>query len=150
MKSKQNLEQIKHQVMNHHSEGGVDHVGPQKRKGMVSASTRAKHAKPVEAFVAVQPTAPKKRRKEHLPGKSRGEATMKKKATDRTLVRKTDSAALFEGETKPYKADRCQAVIIIETFHRGTAVVKGIIFEKEKSHGPGDFNHVAGEKQNKK
>ena len=75
---------------------------------------------------------------------------MKKKATDRTLVRKTDCAALFEGETKPYKADRCQAVIIIETFHRSTAVVKGIIFEKEKSHGPGDFNHVAGEKQNKK
>ena len=75
---------------------------------------------------------------------------MKKKARDRTVARKTESATLFEGKTKPHKADRCQAVIVIETFRRGPALVKGMTFEKEKSHGPGDFNCVAGEKHNKK
>ena len=75
---------------------------------------------------------------------------MKKKARDRTMAKKIRSATLFEGETKPHKADRCQAVIIIETFRRGPALVKGITFEKEKSYGPGDFNYVAGEKHNKK
>ena len=75
---------------------------------------------------------------------------MKKKARDRTVVRKTESATLFDGKTKPHKADHCQAVIVIETFCRGNALVKGITFEREKSYGPGDFNYVAGEKHNKK
>ena len=150
LNSKHSPDQIKQLVINYYSEGGVDHAGTQKRKRMASKSTHAKHAKPIEAFVAVQPTGPKKRRKECLPEKSRGEAPMKKKARDRTVARKTESATLFDGKTKPHKADRCQAVIVIETFRRGNALVKGITFEREKSYGPGDFNYVAGEKHNKK
>ena len=65
------------------------------------------------------------------------------------MVRKTESTSLFRGQTKPHKADRCQAVIVIETFRRGNAVVKGMTFEEEKSCGPGDFNCVAGKKHDK-
>ena len=75
---------------------------------------------------------------------------MKKKARDRTVARKTESATLFNGKTKPHKADCCQAVIVIKTFRRGPALFKGITFEREKSYGLGDFNYVAGEKHNKK
>ena len=71
---------------------------------------------------------------------------MKKKARD---ARKTESASVFGGETKPLKVDRCQAAIVIETLRRGHALVKGMTFEKEKSCCPGDFNHVAGKKHNK-
>ena len=68
-------------------------------------------------------------------------------------MRKTNSAAftagLFKGKTKPHKLDCCQAVIVVKTFHRGNALVKGMTFEEEKSHGPGDFNYVARKKHNK-
>ena len=150
LNSKHSPEHIKRKVMKYYSEGGVDQADPQKRKRMASESTLAMHAKPVEASAEVQPTAPKKRRKQHLLGKNQNEADVEKKKTDRNFVRKTDVAALFKGETKPYKPERCQAVIVIETFRRGPAMVKGITLEKEKSYGPGDFNYVAGEKHNKK
>ena len=74
---------------------------------------------------------------------------MKKKARDRTVARKTESATLFKGKTKPHKVDCCQAAIVIKTFCGGPALVKGMTFEKEKSHGPGDFNCVAGKKHDK-
>ena len=115
---------------------------------MASKSTHAKHAKPIEAFVAVQPSAQKKRKKECLPEKRRGEASMEQKARERTMARKKESATLFGGETQPHKPESCQAVIVVETFCHGNALVKGMTLEEEKSHGPGDFNHVAGKKHN--
>ena len=75
---------------------------------------------------------------------------MEQKARERTMARKKKSTTLFGGETQPHKPESCQAVIVIETFRRGNAVVKGMTFEEEKSHGPGDFNHVAGKKHDKK
>ena len=65
------------------------------------------------------------------------------------MARKKQSATLFGGKTQPHKPESCQAVIVVKTFHRGNALVKGITFEEEKSHGPGDFNCVAGKKHNK-
>ena len=148
--NKHSLDQIEKLVLNHHSEGGVDHVGRKGKKRMASKSTHAKHAKPIEAFVAVQPSARKKRKKVSLPEKSRGEAPMEQKARERTMARKKQSKTSFGGETQPHKPESCQAVIVIETFRRGNAVVKGMTFEEEKSCGPGDFNCVAGKKHNKK
>ena len=66
------------------------------------------------------------------------------------MARKTESATLFGGTTIPLKADPCQAVIVIETFRRDNALVKGITCEQEKRYNPGDFNYVAGENHNKK
>ena len=84
-----------------------------------------------------------------LTRKSRLEAPMKQKARERTVARKTESESLFGGKTKPHKPDCCQAVIVVETFRRADALVKGMTFKEEKSHGPGDFNCVAGKKHNK-
>ena len=75
---------------------------------------------------------------------------MEQKARERTVARKKKSTTLFGGKTQPHKPESCQAAIVIETFRRGNALVKGITFEREKSYGPGDFNYVAGEKHNKK
>ena len=65
------------------------------------------------------------------------------------MARKTESVTLFGGKTKPHKPESCQAAIVVKTFCRGNALVKGMTFKEEKSHGPGDFNCVAGKKHNK-
>ena len=70
LNNKHSLDQIKQLALNCHSKGGMDHVGRKRKKRMASKSTHAKHAKPIEAFVAVQPSAQKKRKKECLPEKS--------------------------------------------------------------------------------
>ena len=61
--NKHTLEQVELEVVNYYSNGGIDHVRRQKRKRMASTSTRAMHAKPVEASAALQPTTSNKRRK---------------------------------------------------------------------------------------
>ena len=85
------------------------------------------HAKHVEASA----TTPNKRRKTRLSAKP-------------------NSHTLFGGGTKPYKADSCQAVIVIETFSRGPVWVKGITSKKEKRYFPGDLNYVGGKSSQKK
>ena len=108
------------------------------------------HAKPVEASAALQPATSNKIRKIKSSAKHPCTTDKKNKATDRTSLRKTNSHTLFGGDTKPYKADSCQAVIVIETFSRGPVLVKGITLDKEKRYCPGDLNYVGGESPKKK